>query len=100
MTFGPAAAARKPRREAKPRRAPKEITPVPPGSYDSAAIILLSDGRRTTGIDTLEAAKMAADRGVRIYVVGLGVAGRRGRRREGMAIYLSSTSRPCARWRA
>jgi len=51
---------------------PKQITPVAPGSYDSAAIILLSDGRRTTGIDTLEAAKMAADRGVRIYVVGLG----------------------------
>jgi Ca-activated chloride channel family protein len=51
---------------------PKEITPVPPGSYESAAIILLSDGRRTTGVDTLDAAKMAADRGVRIYVVGLG----------------------------
>ena len=50
----------------------KQITPVAPGSYDSAAIILLSDGRRTTGVDTLEAAKMAADRGVRIYVVGLG----------------------------
>ena len=41
---------------------------MPPGSYDAAAIILLSDGRRTTGVDTLEAAKMAADRGVRIYV--------------------------------
>ena len=54
-----------------------------PGSYDSAAIILLSDGRRTTGVDTLEAAKMAADRGVRIYVVGLGTIdgdGQRGRR--------------------
>jgi Ca-activated chloride channel family protein len=51
---------------------PKQITPVAPGSYNYAAIILLSDGRRTTGIDTLEAAKMAADRGVRIYVVGLG----------------------------
>lgn len=51
---------------------PKEITPVAPGSYTSAAIILLSDGRRTTGVDTLEAAKLAADRGVRIYVVGLG----------------------------
>ena len=46
-----------------------------PGSYTSAAIILLSDGRRTTGVDTLEAAKMAADRGVRIYVIGLGTAG-------------------------
>jgi Ca-activated chloride channel homolog len=53
---------------------PKQIKPVPPGSYKSAAIVLLSDGRRTTGVDTLEAAKMAADRGVRIHVVGLGTA--------------------------
>ncbi len=50
----------------------KEFTPVPPGSYKSAAIILLTDGQRTTGIDTIEAAKMAADRGVRIYTVGIG----------------------------
>ena len=48
--------------------------PVPPGSYTSAAIILLSDGRRTTGPDPLDAAKMAADRGVRVYTVGLGNA--------------------------
>jgi Ca-activated chloride channel family protein len=45
---------------------------VPPGSYPSAAIILLTDGQRTTGPDSLEAAKMAADRGVRIYTVGIG----------------------------
>ncbi len=50
----------------------KEFVPVPPGSYESAAIILLTDGRRTTGVDTLEAAKMAADHGVRVYSVGLG----------------------------
>ena len=56
----------------KAKPPPKQITPVAPGSYDSAAIILLSDGRRTTGMDTLDAAKMAADRGVRIYVIGLG----------------------------
>ena len=43
-----------------------------PGSYSSAAIILLTDGQRTTGPDSLEAAKMAADRGVRIYTVGIG----------------------------
>jgi Ca-activated chloride channel family protein len=35
-------------------------------------IILLSDGRRTTGPDPRDAAKMAADRGVRIYTVGFG----------------------------
>jgi Ca-activated chloride channel homolog len=46
--------------------------PVPPGSYTSAAIILLTDGQRTTGPDSLEAARMAADRGVRIFTVGFG----------------------------
>jgi Ca-activated chloride channel family protein len=35
-------------------------------------IILLTDGQRTTGPDTLMAAKMAAERGVRIYTVGVG----------------------------
>jgi Ca-activated chloride channel family protein len=68
--------------------APKEITPVPPGSYDAAAIILLSDGRRTTGVDTIEAAKMAADRGVRIHVVGLGTPDGHTAMGEGMAMYL------------
>jgi Ca-activated chloride channel family protein len=50
----------------------KEFTPVAPGSYTSAAIIMLTDGQRTTGVDPLEAAKMAADRGVRVYTVGVG----------------------------
>jgi Ca-activated chloride channel family protein len=50
----------------------KPFTPVPPGSYTSAAIIMLTDGQRTTGVDPLEAAKMAADRGVRVYTVGIG----------------------------
>src|SRR5450631_1118971 len=50
----------------------KPFKPVPAGSNTSAAIILLTDGRRTTGPDTLEAAKMAADHGVRIYTVGIG----------------------------
>ena len=50
----------------------KDFVPVAPGSYTSAAIILLTDGQRTTGVDSLEAAKMAADRGVRIYTVGIG----------------------------
>jgi Ca-activated chloride channel family protein len=46
--------------------------PVPPGSYASAVIILLTDGQRTTGPDSVQAAKMAAERGVRIYTVGVG----------------------------
>ena len=53
----------------KPR---PEFKPVAPGSYGSAAIILLTDGQRTTGPDPVEAAKMAADHGVRVYTVGVG----------------------------
>jgi Ca-activated chloride channel homolog len=48
------------------------FTPVPPGSYNSAAVIMLTDGQRTTGPDPLEAAKMAAERGIRVYTVGIG----------------------------
>jgi Ca-activated chloride channel homolog len=50
----------------------KKFTPVQPGSYNSAAIIMLTDGQRTTGPDPLDAAKMAAERGVRVYTVGIG----------------------------
>ena len=50
----------------------KDRDPVAPGSYTSAAIIMLTDGQRTTGVDPMEAAKMAADRGVRVYTVGIG----------------------------
>ncbi|MGM9426030.1 VWA domain-containing protein [Hydrogenophaga sp. MI9] len=56
----------------QPKTEKKPLEPVPPGSYNSAAIILLTDGQRTTGVDTAEAAKMAADRGVRVYTVGIG----------------------------
>jgi Ca-activated chloride channel homolog len=45
---------------------------VEPGSYNSAAIIMLTDGQRTTGPDPLEAAKMAAEHGIRVYTVGVG----------------------------
>lgn len=88
MTFGARRNARSLDERAAKKVPPKEITPGPPGSYESAAIILLSDGRRTTGVDTLEAAKMAADRGVRVYVVGLGTPDGHNAMGEGMAIYL------------
>lgn len=56
-----------------PNDKPKpEFTPVEPGSFSSAAIIMLTDGQRTTGPDPLDAAKMAAERGVRVYTVGIG----------------------------
>jgi len=86
MTFGPQRQGRS--LDAAQKPPPKQVEPVPPGSYESAAIILLSDGRRTTGVDTLEAAKMAADRGVRIYVVGLGTPDGHASAGEGMSFYL------------
>jgi Ca-activated chloride channel family protein len=52
--------------------AKKDFKPVEPGSYNNAVIILLTDGQRTTGPDPIEVAKLAADRGVRVYTVGFG----------------------------
>ncbi|HSD42079.1 MAG TPA: VWA domain-containing protein [Burkholderiales bacterium] len=59
-------------RKAEDKAAKKEFKPVPPGSYASGAIILLTDGQRTAGPDSIEAAKMAADHGVRVFTVGFG----------------------------
>ena len=56
----------------KPKAGKKVYEPVAPGSNGSAAIILLTDGQRTTGVDPLEAAKLAAEYGVRVYTVGVG----------------------------
>jgi len=49
-------------------------TPVPDGTYDSAVIVLLSDGENNQRPDPLQAAAAAADRGVRIFTVGVGSA--------------------------
>jgi Ca-activated chloride channel family protein len=57
---------------AEKRRPPANFKPVPPGSYGSAVIILLTDGQRTTGPDSVLAARLAAERGVRIFTVGVG----------------------------
>ena len=54
------------------KKAKKPFEPVEPGSYGSAAVILLTDGQRTTGPDPMEAAKMAAERGVKVFTVGIG----------------------------
>ena len=62
----------KPIDRAKKKAPVKEFRPVPVGSYTGGTIVLLSDGRRTTGPDPVEAAKMAADRGVRVFTVGFG----------------------------
>ena len=49
--------------------APREIEP---GSYRSAAIAVLTDGRNSVGRDPLEAARRAARSGVKVYTVGFG----------------------------
>jgi Ca-activated chloride channel family protein len=46
--------------------------PVAPGSYTSAIIILLTDGQSNVGPNPIAAARLAADRGVRIFTVGVG----------------------------
>ena len=72
---------RRRRRRARARSIPRKATDkseaktVPPGSYSSAAIILLTDGQTTTGPDPIESARMAADRGIRVYTVGIGTQG-------------------------
>jgi Ca-activated chloride channel family protein len=43
-----------------------------PGSYTSTAIIVLTDGQKTTGVDPMAAARMAAARGVKVFTVGFG----------------------------
>jgi Ca-activated chloride channel family protein len=62
---------------------------VPPGSNGSAAIILLTDGRRTTGPDTLDSARLAADHGVRIYAVGFGMPGGGTADMDGYSMYMA-----------
>ena len=56
--------------ESKGQDGEKKI--VPPGSFQSAVVILLTDGQATTGPDPLETARIAADHGVRVYTVGVG----------------------------
>lgn len=50
----------------------EDFSPVEPGSHPTAAIVLLTDGQATTGPDPVEVARMAADRGVRVFTVGFG----------------------------
>jgi Ca-activated chloride channel homolog len=47
-------------------------TPVPPGTYSPAVIVLITDGENTANPDPLIAAEEAARRGVRIHTIGIG----------------------------
>jgi Ca-activated chloride channel homolog len=44
----------------------------PPGSYAPEIVVLLTDGANTRGIGPVEAAGIAAQRGVRVYPIGFG----------------------------
>lgn len=48
------------------------LAPVPAGSYIPAIVILLTDGQTRNGPDPIESAKVAAEKGVRVYTVGVG----------------------------
>jgi Ca-activated chloride channel family protein len=50
----------------------QEPPPMAPGSYKSAAIILLTDGQSNQGPDPLDVADKAANLGVRVFTVGVG----------------------------
>jgi Ca-activated chloride channel family protein len=51
---------------------PGKAMAAEPGSFTSAAVILMTDGQNTAGPDAADAADMAAALGVRIYTVGFG----------------------------
>lgn len=56
-----------------PISAPEADATIPPTeTYPSSVIVLLSDGENTARPDPLEVAQAAAERGVRIYAVGVG----------------------------
>lgn len=49
-------------------------TPMPKGTYSPAVVVLLTDGENNIPPDPLGEAQAAAERGVRVYTVGIGSA--------------------------
>jgi Ca-activated chloride channel family protein len=72
MGGGGGMAGARPLGQAAPSEPAADVRDMPVGSYTAGAIVLLSDGRRTTGPDPLEAARLAARKGVRVYTVAFG----------------------------
>ena len=52
----------------------KPSTPAKPVSVAPEIVVLLTDGANTAGISPVDAAKVAAARGVRVYPIGFGTA--------------------------
>ncbi len=50
----------------------EEGVPVDIGKFQSAVVLLLTDGENTSNLDPLEIAQIAAEAGVRIFPVGIG----------------------------
>jgi Ca-activated chloride channel family protein len=48
--------------------------PVAPGSNQTEVIIVLTDGQTNAGVDPIDAARQAANHGVRVFTVGFGTA--------------------------
>ena len=51
------------------------MAPAPPGSYTQGVIVLLTDGQSNMGPRPLDVVDQAANRGVRVYTVGVGSPG-------------------------
>lgn len=59
-------------RSVVPGRAGAAPPPVAAGEYASSIIVLLTDGASNTGPEPVDAARQAADRGLRVYTIGFG----------------------------
>ena len=59
-------------RSVLPGRPGTEPAPVVPGAYAPDIIVLLTDGANNTGPEPADAARQAADRGLRVYTIGFG----------------------------
>ena len=51
---------------------PGQRSPGLPGTFAPEIVVLLTDGANTRGVEPVEAARTAADRGVRVYPIGFG----------------------------
>lgn len=54
-----------------PQAAPSP-TAVPKGTFDSAVVVLLTDGENNQGPDPADVAQQASDMGVKVFTVGIG----------------------------